>query len=178
MTETTDTYGQLQTVDERYQVRFVRHLPHPPEKVWRALTEDEHLDAWFPTTIEGERRAGAPLRFSFRENDLPSFEGRMITCDPPSVLELDWGPDRLRIELVPDGNGTRLTLTDVIDPSEQGKAARDAAGWHCKLDELAWVLDHPGDGIAPFAATRWKEVSGHYVDDFPADASSIGPPEA
>ncbi len=37
-------------------VRFSRRLPHPPEKVWRALTEAEHLAAWFPTTVEGELR--------------------------------------------------------------------------------------------------------------------------
>jgi uncharacterized protein YndB with AHSA1/START domain len=172
-----DPYGELQTIDGRYQVRFVRALPHPPEKVWRALTEPEHLDAWFPTTIEGERAAGAELRFSFREHDLPSFEGRMITCDPPSVLELEWGPDRLRFELEPDGTGTMLTLTDLIDPNEQGKTARDSAGWHVKLDELAYVLDHLGDGTtAPFA-DRWPEVHERYVEVFPPDASTIGPPQ-
>lgn len=33
-------------------------------QVWRALTEERHLAAWSPTTIEGELKPGAPLRFS------------------------------------------------------------------------------------------------------------------
>jgi uncharacterized protein YndB with AHSA1/START domain len=177
----TDHFGTLETIDDQYQVRFVRTLPHPPAKVWQALTEPEHLDAWFPTTIEGERRAGAELRFSFREHDLPSFEGRMITCDPPSVLELDWGPDRLRFELAPDAGGTAtvLTLTDLIDSAEQGKAARDSAGWHLKLDQLAYVVDHLGDGTAPPSDTdQWEAVNQRYVERFPAAASTVGPPQA
>jgi Activator of Hsp90 ATPase homolog 1-like protein len=39
-------------------LRFVRYLPHPPAKVWRALTEPEHLAAWFPTTIDGHAARG------------------------------------------------------------------------------------------------------------------------
>ncbi|PZG03110.1 SRPBCC domain-containing protein, partial [Nonomuraea aridisoli] len=43
--------------DGRTTLRLQRRLPHPPEKVWRAITEPEHLAAWFPTTvtIDGDR---------------------------------------------------------------------------------------------------------------------------
>ena len=59
-------YGTLDTLqDGRSQLRFTRALAHPPEKVWAAITEPEHLAHWFPTTIDGERAAGAPLRFTF-----------------------------------------------------------------------------------------------------------------
>src|SRR5438105_10315698 len=54
-------YGELERAGDRWLLRFVRRLPHPPEKVWRALTEPEHVAAWFPADIEGERRSGAPL---------------------------------------------------------------------------------------------------------------------
>lgn len=54
MTDTYDLdYGELILQGERPVVRYTRHLPHPPEKVWRALTEPEHLEHWFPTTMEG-----------------------------------------------------------------------------------------------------------------------------
>jgi len=34
---------------------FARYLPHPAQKIWRALTqEEEHLAAWFPTAMAGE----------------------------------------------------------------------------------------------------------------------------
>jgi len=65
--------GQLEAGGDSWRLRFTRSLPHPPEKVWRALTEPEHLDAWFPTTIEGDRQAGAALRFRHRDADLPQI---------------------------------------------------------------------------------------------------------
>ncbi len=46
-----------------------------------ALTEDEHLAAWFPTRVVGERRAGAPLVFEFPDGEAPAFEGRMLAFD-------------------------------------------------------------------------------------------------
>ena len=61
-------YGTLdQTQSGRWQLCFKRSLAHSQDKVWEAITDPEHLARWFPTTIEGERAAGAPLRFSFPE---------------------------------------------------------------------------------------------------------------
>ena len=57
--ETNAVDGRLVAVGDRFQLRFTRKLPHPPEKVWRALTEPKHLAAWFPTDVEGERAPGA-----------------------------------------------------------------------------------------------------------------------
>src|SRR5438309_9663321 len=102
--------GRLEQLDDgRWRLRFERTLPHSPEEVWRAITEPEHLAHWFPTTIEGERAAGAPLRFSFPSGKAPSFDGEMIAYDPPAALELSWGPDILRIELRPVADVTLLT---------------------------------------------------------------------
>lgn len=55
--------GTLTPQGERWKLSFTRRLPHPPTKVWRAVTEAEHLAAWFPQQIVGERRAGARLQF-------------------------------------------------------------------------------------------------------------------
>ena len=63
------SYGRLEQSDGRWQLRFTRRLAHPPERVWRALVDPEELDAWFPTTIEGECAPGAPLRFRFRKGE-------------------------------------------------------------------------------------------------------------
>ena len=59
--------GTLERSDGQVRLIFTRRFPHPPGKVWRALTEAEHLAAWFPTTIEGDLVAGATLRFAFRD---------------------------------------------------------------------------------------------------------------
>jgi uncharacterized protein YndB with AHSA1/START domain len=168
--------GQLEEKDGRWQLRFTRRLPHPPEKVWRSLTEPEHLAAWFPTNIEGKRAPGAALRFVFPNDEAPPMDGEMLTYDPPTALEFRWGPDTLRFELHPEGTMTVLTLVDTLE--ELGKAARDAAGWHGCLDALGYHLDGAEPPTARRSMDRWKEVHPSYVERFGPEASSIGPPES
>ena len=167
------TLGSLEEQDGRWQVRFTRTLPHPPEKVWRAITEPEHLRAWFPTTVDGERAAGAALRFTFPDGEGPEFDGTMLAYDPPSLLEFAWGPDVLRFELRPEGSGTVLTLVDTV--AEKGKAARDGAGWHACLELLEYEV--AGEEPAPETKNRWAEVHPLYVEAMGPEASTIGPPE-
>ena len=100
--------GRLEQAGNRWQLHFTRRLPHPPEKVWRALTEPEHLEEWFPNDIDGERKEGAALRFLFRNNEADDMTGEMLVYDPPAILEFTWGPDTLRFELQPEGDGTVL----------------------------------------------------------------------
>jgi uncharacterized protein YndB with AHSA1/START domain len=167
-------YGTLEQFDDgRWQLRFTRTLAHPPEKVWRAITEPEHLAHWFPTTIEGQRAAGAPLRFAFPNGEAPPFQGEMVVYEPPSVMELRWGPDVVRLELRPIATGTELTLLDALE--EQGKAARDGTGWHVCLDSLAGHLQ--GEPAARESMAAWRDLQPHYVERFGADAATIGPPE-
>jgi uncharacterized protein YndB with AHSA1/START domain len=161
--------GTLARDGERITLTFTRRLAHAPEKVWRAVTEPEHLAVWFPQTIDGERRAGAPLRFVSQTGD--AFEGEMVAFEPPSLVELMWGTDRLRIELAADGTGTLLTLTDTF--AELGKAARDAAGWHECLARLIDALD--GNGPRAWGDV-WREVHPRYVERFGPDAATIVPP--
>src|SRR5437762_11948923 len=108
----TDDLGTLGQDGDRWTITFTRRLAHAPEKVWRAVTEPEHLAAWFPQEVVGERRAGARLRFVSSIGD--GFDGEMLVFDPPRVMELTWGTDRLRIELQPDGPGTLLPLPDTF----------------------------------------------------------------
>ena len=165
--------GNLERRDRDALLTFTRRLSYPPAKVWRALTEPEHLASWFPTTIEGERAVGARLRFGFKENEAPPFEGEMLAFEPPSLMELRWGDEILRFEVVAQGDGSVLVFTCLFE--EVGKGARDGAGWHSCLDLLG--LDLAGL-VAPWsAADRWKELRGTYVERFGPEASTIGPPE-
>jgi uncharacterized protein YndB with AHSA1/START domain len=92
------------------EVRFERRLRHPPEKVWRALTEPGELAAWFPARVEGKREKGAPLRFVF--DGEPDAEGRMTEWDPPRLLAYRMGDEELRWELSPlPGDGCLLVFT-------------------------------------------------------------------
>ncbi|MDQ1476961.1 MAG: hypothetical protein QOE62_2190, partial [Actinomycetota bacterium] len=54
--DTRQVDGRLERAGDRWRLRFSRRLAHPQEKVWRAITEEDHLQAWFPFVIEGEMR--------------------------------------------------------------------------------------------------------------------------
>jgi uncharacterized protein YndB with AHSA1/START domain len=171
-----EQYGTLeQERGGRWQLRFERRLAHSQEKVWRAITEPEHLAAWFPSTIDGERVAGARLRFSFPDGVAEPIEGVMRAYDPMSLLELQWGPDIVRFELEPISEGTLLTLLDTLE--ERGKAARDGAGWHTCLDALRAHLDGTDNARESMSMGNWTDVHPHYVESFGPEAATIGPPE-
>jgi uncharacterized protein YndB with AHSA1/START domain len=170
-----DDFGTLDRSGEVPRLRYERRLAHPPEKVWAALTEPERLAAWFPTTIEGERTAGARLKFAFAEEmKIEPMLGELLRFEPPSLLEFSWGPDTVRFELSPDGEGTVLSL--IVGLEELGKAARDGAGWHTCLDALAKEL--AGEADRGSMSTLWREVHPNYVSSFGEDAATLGPPQA
>ena len=175
MPRATDEPGQLEQAGERWQLRFVRTLRHAPEKVWRALTEAEHLASWFPARILGDRAAGAPLQFEFENGEGPTIEGEMLIYEPPWRLEFRWGVELLRFDLAPSSSGEETVLTFVNTFDDLGKAARDAAGWHARLD----VFEYEVAGEKPpwNPQERWGEVHPRYVDAFGPEATTIGPPD-
>jgi uncharacterized protein YndB with AHSA1/START domain len=173
-TDRRHDYGVLERGGPQPLLRYERSLAHPPEKVWRALTERQHLAAWFPTTIEGERVAGARLQFAFEEEmKIEPMLGEMLRFEPPSLLEFSWGSDTVRFELSPAGDGTVLVLS--VGLEELGKAARDGAGWHTCLDALA--LELAGEPDRASMSTRWREVHRVYVSSFGDDAATVGVPQ-
>jgi uncharacterized protein YndB with AHSA1/START domain len=162
--------GTLEQAGQRWRLRFTRELNHPAARVWQAVTEPGHLEAWFPQRITGEWEVGGPLTFSDPQGRGPDFGGEVLACEPPSLLEFRWGPDVIRLEITARGAGCTLTLLDTF--GELGKAARDAAGWHVCLEHLASHLDQvPGP-----PGNLWAEVHSGYVTSFGPDASALGVP--
>jgi uncharacterized protein YndB with AHSA1/START domain len=174
MTEANDenTFGTLERDGDMAVLRYRRHLSHRRQKVWRAMTEAEHLAGWFPTTIDGSMASGCTLSFGFREIEMDPMTGEMLAFDPPSLMEMRWGDDILRFELAEDGEHTTLDLT--VTFPEYGKAARDGAGWHVCLDRL----DHVAGGTPdPWEEQeRWRSVHPVYMQRLGPEASSVGPP--
>jgi uncharacterized protein YndB with AHSA1/START domain len=165
--------GALEQVSGKWRLRFTRELTHPPERVWRALTEPEHQEAWFPFRVKGDWVVGGTLTFSSPQGHVPDFDGEVLRMDPPRLLELRWGPDLLRFEVEPRQGGSILTLLDTLE--ELGKAARDGAGWHECLDWLEAHLDGVEPSFGP--GQRWGELHPSYVEAFGPAASTVGPPE-
>ncbi|MFY0567463.1 SRPBCC domain-containing protein [Archangium lansingense] len=153
-------HGTLTTKGNKVELRFERRLNHPPEKVWRALTDNKELAHWFPARIEGDRQAGAELRFFFAEGDPTT--GKISVFDPPRVLEYTWEGDLLRWELRPEGGGCLLVFTNI--PGDRANVARDATGWHICLDNLEASID--GNPAAGFDKERFSTLNAEYAARF------------
>jgi uncharacterized protein YndB with AHSA1/START domain len=164
MTSTTHDGELIELEEGRVGVRFERRLAHPPERVWRAITEPEELAAWFPDTIEGEFAPDAEVTFpKFVEMGLPST-GKITEFEPPRLLAFAWGPSTLRFELEPDGDGCRLVFTDSL-PREE--SAKNAAGWEVCLADLESRL--AGEDPAGRSEDVWTELHEHYAERFGVD---------
>jgi uncharacterized protein YndB with AHSA1/START domain len=137
----------LLEADGGVALRFVRHLAHPAEKVWRAITESEHLSHWFPADIVGERVSGAAIELRFWPEHIeaydiedPSLPGEILVWDPPRRFEWRWDTDVLRFDLAESEGGTTLTFTTWL--GDNGHPDRQqAAGYHVCFDQLAELLD-------------------------------------
>lgn len=172
-----DRLGTLEPTDDGWRVQLVRRLARPPAVAWQAFVVPELVAQWFPTTIVGELVAGATLRFEFEDFDAEPFDGEVLEADEPHRLAFTWGPDVVRFELAAAGTGTELTLTVLL--SEQGKAARDGAGWHECLDRLVVAESDTDDAAGRGTADpSWPQLRAIYVERFGPEASTIGPPQA
>jgi uncharacterized protein YndB with AHSA1/START domain len=169
-TTVRDELGTLEN-DDGWRLRYVRQLAGTPSTVWRAFTEPDLIEQWFPTTIEGQLRAGGSLRFAFKAHELPPMSGEVLEVSPPNLLVFWWGTDVLRFELRDHEGGTQLTLSVQLDG--YGKAARDGAGWHECLACLVAVM---AGRSAPATDESWAAVHPAYAARFGAEAAAIGPP--
>ena len=139
----------------RSVLRYRRRLAHPPQKVWRALTEDGHLRRG---SRRRSRASAAPARRCTSPSARPRQHPSTARCSrstPPSVMELRWADDVLRFELEP-GRTRACVLRLTVTFPEHGKAARDGAGWHVCLEQLAAVCDGTAPPWQP--PDRWRVV--------------------
>lgn len=166
------TSASLDTTGPKPAVRLERHLPDPPEVVWQAITDREELRSWFPcdVIVEGGRwEVGAAITFPFPAEVIGmTLTGTVLAVDEPKLLSYTWGDEEtLRFELCPDGSGTRLILSDQLDPRW---AARNAAGWDECLNRLAGLSAQPD---------TWQERFAAYSAAFePQVGPQEGPPES
>lgn len=150
----------LRTEGGRSVLRMQRRLAHPPQRIWRALTEPGQLAAWFPCEAAPELRVGGVVRFGF------GGDGTVTDLDPPRLLAYTWESDHLRWELRADGDGTLLILVHTFD--DRAGAASFATGWHTCLLGLDQLL--AGRPVRPDDAVDHVAMHDRYVADFGLDA--------
>jgi uncharacterized protein YndB with AHSA1/START domain len=150
--------GYYEDVSGERTLRFVRYLAHPPERVWRAVTDPAELKEWFPAGVEADMQVGGKISFSFAD------AGEVLELDEPRVFAFTWGADELRFELDPLDDGCLLAFTQTLGDREM--AAKAAAGWDICLDALAQLLAGTPVGAPPPEPTPdWLPRYALYVED-------------
>jgi uncharacterized protein YndB with AHSA1/START domain len=135
------------TAQDTCTVTIERVFPHPPAKLWRALTEDALLAEWLLKN-NFEPRVGH--RFQFRNEPMPQWDG-VIDCevrivDPGRQLSYTWqalGVDTVVLwTLTLVEGGTRLRVEQSGFPAENTRAIGGANyGWQRFLGALEGVLE-------------------------------------
>jgi uncharacterized protein YndB with AHSA1/START domain len=171
----------LTTEGGRTVLRMERHLPHPVEKVWRALTEPSELGYWFPSKVELDLTVGGKVRFIELSDEYPSLDGEITDLDPPRLIAYTWDTDHLRWELRADGDGSLLTLTHTFD--DRYGASSFASGWTGCLDILDLRLDgelagpENPDGVSPDDLPQglegWASLHERFVQEFGLDDGTV-----
>lgn len=157
--------ARIEKQGEAWTLVVVRDLRHPPERVWEAITEPEHLREWAPFDADRSLSVVGTAQLSTAGTPMVA-ECRVTRADRPRALEFSWGGQDLRWELeARDGGGTQLTLWHRID---KGFIAMGAAGWHVCFDVLAHLLDHDPVGriVGPDALKfeGWQRLHAEYAE--------------
>ena len=118
--------------------RIIEHeveYPHPPEKVWRALTEPAQIARWFPaawgrTTTDFQPVVGATFRMDAEKKRgwRGSVTGKVLEVVPQRRLVYTWAgspqediePTRVEWTLESTPNGTRLRFIYTLSPQFTG----------------------------------------------------------
>ncbi|GAA0551314.1 SRPBCC family protein [Actinomadura livida] len=125
---------------ERASIEVEEFLPHPPAKVWRALTEPELLARWL---MPNDFKPVVGHRFTFASKPIPNvdFDGtvdcRVLAIEEERLLRISWGGGGLDTtvtwRLVPEGRGTRLFIEhagfDLDDPVNAFAFRGMGSGW-------------------------------------------------
>lgn len=148
--------------DDLRSIRLDEFLPHPPSKVWKALTDSELMGRWLmPNDFKLE--VGHDFNFQGRPIPQAGFGGtgysRVLDFETEKMLKISWcaAPDdesdlesTVTFTLEPEGTGTRLFLVhDGFDPgnAHHGFSRRFMGqGWPGVLKAISTVIEQTAAG--------------------------------
>ncbi|MFD4422057.1 SRPBCC family protein [Agromyces sp. NPDC058484] len=155
----TMTDNQPSVIHEgTFTVRRTIRIAAPIEKVWRAVTEPEHISRWFGHTVLDGTGPGASGTITF--TDYGAVPLRVEAVDAPRSVSYRWGnddalgklPDAVdddtstvfTFTLEAEAGGTRLTVVETGFERTSDPAANmesHAEGWVSELDKLVALLE-------------------------------------
>jgi uncharacterized protein YndB with AHSA1/START domain len=115
---------------ETLSVVVEREIPHPPEKIWRALTQPHLIEEWL---MKSDFKPVVGHRFDFRA-DWGSVDCQVRIVEPNRTLAYTWAARGLESvvtwTLTPKGTGTNLRMEQVGFRPDQKQAYQGAQyGW-------------------------------------------------
>jgi uncharacterized protein YndB with AHSA1/START domain len=132
-----------------------RRVAVPPERVFAYFTDSAKWTAWQGTEAEIELRPGGIWRVNVTGDGFAS--GHVVEVVPNRRVVFTWGWEQkppvlpgsttVTIDLLPDGDGTRIQLTHSDLPSDQVELHR--MGWEHYGSRLAAVAEgrEPGSNL-------------------------------
>jgi uncharacterized protein YndB with AHSA1/START domain len=155
----------------RAEVRLVRTLPGPIERVWTYLTDPEKRACWFAGGV-CEPKVGGKNDLVFQHKNLspneepPEHYKKMndegmkmpsiiLRCEPPRLLSYTFDDEsEVTFELTPQGNAVLLVLTHRARGDDIPSIPGYASGWHTHFALLTAILE--GTPPPPFWATHQR----------------------
>ncbi len=130
-----------QTSAETRSVVVEREMPHPPEKIWRALTQPHLIEGWL---MQNDFEPVVDHRFNLRA-DWGAVECRVLAIEPIKTLSYTWAAYGLESvvtwTLTPTSTGTHLRMEQSGFRPDQQQAYQGAeGGWPRFLATLELVL--------------------------------------
>ena len=132
--------------EETRSVVIERTFPHAPQKLWRALTEQELLRQWI---MSNDFEPVIARKFQFRAEPVPQWDG-LIDCEllifePPTRVGYSWrsmGLDSVVLfTLTPIEGGTHLRIEHSgFEPSQHAAFKGANYGWQRFLGKLEELL--------------------------------------
>jgi uncharacterized protein YndB with AHSA1/START domain len=140
----TDTTVRAQTE----AISFEFDLHHPPEKVWRALTDPALLAEWLLPIVAPKFEPGAA--FTLKAPPQPGWDGtvncRFLEIETHKKLSYSWVVGDIdtvvTFTLTPTASGTRLFLTQSgFQPEQKRNLAGARYGWKMMGEKLIDLLE-------------------------------------
>jgi uncharacterized protein YndB with AHSA1/START domain len=123
-----------------------RELPHPPEKIWRALTQPHLIAEWL---MQNDFKPEMGHHFTLRMEAQPNWDGvidcRVLLVEPNKTLSYAWATLGLEtivmFTLTPTGTGTHLRMEQSGFPPDRPQNYQGAKyGWQQFFAKLEQVL--------------------------------------
>ncbi|MGV6873658.1 SRPBCC family protein [Pseudochelatococcus sp. B33] len=129
------------TSTETLSVIVERDIPHPPEKIWRALTQPHLIGEWL---MQNDFKPEEGHRFKLSA-DWGSVDCEVQAVEPARTLSYTWDTKDLKSvvtwTLTPTGTGTHLRMEQLgFRPDQQAYYQGATAGWPRFLAALEQVL--------------------------------------